>query len=244
MNIKHLAAVFCAALILGACSIGKSIEQATTYIIEPTPPASNTAARQADTLRMGYVRVAAAFAGNALVYRVDDVQYVSDPYHAFIADPAAMLGNRMAEWLDHAGPFKVVAQPGSMQSANSAPYLLEATVTELYGDTRAGTPAAAVITIQFALVDTSGPRAVTVYERTISRHVPVEQPKPAALVRGYGAALSEILSQLSGDLASLPLGHAVPTARAGAPSCRSDTYARGSGCPNSPSNTARAPLAA
>ena len=80
----------------------------------PRPPA---AARRPETLLMGNVRVAAAYAGNALVYRMDDVQYTSDPYHAFIAEPGAMLGNRMAEWLDHAGPFKTVAQPGSAQPA-------------------------------------------------------------------------------------------------------------------------------
>ena len=57
---------------------------------------------------MGNVRVAAAFAGNALVYRTDDVTFTSDPYQAFIADPPAMLGNQMAAWLDRAGPFKAV----------------------------------------------------------------------------------------------------------------------------------------
>jgi cholesterol transport system auxiliary component len=203
---KHPTLAVCAALILGACAIGKPIPQPTTYIIEPTLPASSTAARQADTLRMGYVRVAAAFAGNSLVYRVDDVQYVSDPYHAFIADPAAMLGNRMADWLDHAGLFKSVAQPGSLQPAKSAPYVLEATVTELYGDARKGMPPAAVMTIQFALLDTTGPRVVSTYQRTISRRVQIEQATPDAFVRGYGTVLSEILSQVRSDLASLPIG--------------------------------------
>jgi len=205
MNIKHPTSAVYAALILGACSIGKPIPQATTYIIEPTPPASTIAARRAETLRIGYVHVAASFAGNALVYRVDDVQYISDPYHAFIADPAAMLGNRMADWLDYAGPFKTVAQPG-MHSVKSASYVLEATVTELYGDTRTGMPPAAVMTIQFALLDTTGPRAVTAYQRTISRRVQIEQATPGALVRGYGTVLSEILLQVRSDLASLPVG--------------------------------------
>jgi uncharacterized lipoprotein YmbA len=206
MNIKHPALAIYATVILGACSIGKPIPQPTTYIIEPTLPASTTAARRAETLRIGYVRVAASFAGNALVYRVDDVQYISDPYHAFMSDPAAMLGNRMADWLDYAGPFKAVTQLGSLQSAKSASYLLEATVTELYGDTRTGVPPAAVMTIQFALLNTTGPRAVTAYQRTISRRVQIEQATPGALVRGYGTVLGEILLQVRSDLASLPVG--------------------------------------
>lgn len=127
-----------AALILTGCSIGKPIPQATTYVVSPRMPATRIAtAQRPETLRMGSVRVVAAFAGNALVYRTDDVQFTSDSYQAFIADPAAMLGSQMAVWLDRAGPFKGVAQPGS---ARPAPYVLEATVTELYGDFRPGEP--------------------------------------------------------------------------------------------------------
>jgi len=216
MSTHHPAAALCATLILAACSIGKPVPQPTTYIIGPTLPASSTAARRADMLRMGNVRVTAAFAGNALVYRVDDVRYVSDPYQAFITDPASMLGNEIADWLDRAGPFKAVAQPGSTQSAKSAPCVLEATVTELYGDTRRSDSPSAVMTVQFALMDTSSPRTLIAYQRTISRRVALEQATPGALVRGYGQALSEILSQLGSDLASLPLpaGQAAPEAQA------------------------------
>ena len=114
MSVKRLGLAACAALSLAACSIGKPVPQATTYVVDPPmTAAASPAARRPETLRMGNVRVAAAYAGNALVYRLDDVQYTSDPYHAFIAEPGAMLGNRMAEWLDRAGPFKTVAQPGS-----------------------------------------------------------------------------------------------------------------------------------
>lgn len=213
MRIPLRAAALCVALVLGACSIGKPVPQATTYIVEP-PPAPEAAARRAEALRIGSVRVAAAFAGNSLVFRLDDVQYVSDPYNAFIADPAAMLGSKIADWLDRASPFKAVAQPGSTTSGGSAPFVLEATVTELYGDLRPGTSPAAVTTIQFALVDTRGPRASTVYERTISRRVTIEQATAAAVVRGYGTALGEVLGQLRTDLAALPAPNAQAAAAA------------------------------
>jgi uncharacterized lipoprotein YmbA len=206
MSASRLVVAVCAVSILAACSIGEPIPQATTYIVEPAPRPPAATARRPDTLRMGYVRVADAFAGNALVYRMDDVQYVADPYAAFIAEPAAMLGERMAAWLDRAGPFKSVAQPGSAQSAKSAPFVLEATVTELYGDFRAGAAPAAVIAVQFALIDQTRPRAATVYERTIGRRVEIARAAPEALVRGYGKALAEILAQLGSDLRALPPG--------------------------------------
>jgi ABC-type uncharacterized transport system auxiliary subunit len=200
MSARRVAVAACAALSLAACSIGKPIPQATTYVLDPPPPSTAfPAARRPETLLMGSVRVAAAYAGNALVYRLDDVQYLSDPYHAFIAEPGAMFGNRMAEWLDRAGPFKTVAQPGS---ARPAPYVLEATVAELYGDFREGKPPAAVVSVQFALIDQGGARPRLVREQTFASRVDLPQATPEALVRGYGKALAEILSQLVPELAA------------------------------------------
>jgi cholesterol transport system auxiliary component len=188
------------ALVMAACSIGRPIPEVTTYIVEP--PAELAAAsepRRLDTLRMGNVRVAAPFAGSGLVYRLDDVRYTSDPYHAFVADPGAMLGNQMAEWLEQAGPFSTVDQPGSTRPAR---YVLEATVAELYGDFRQDRPPAAVLAVQFALIDQVGARPKVVYERTIASRVKLPKASPDALVRGYGTALAEILSQVAPELST------------------------------------------
>ena len=196
MRLIRLALVVCACVVIAACSIGKPIPQATTYVIE-LPEAAPAAARRPETLRMANVRVAASFAGDALVYRMDEVRYTADPYNAFIADPAGMLGSRMAQWLDRAGPFQSVVQP---ESVRGAPYILEATVSELYGDFRPGHAPAAVVTVQFALIDLTGARSKVVLERTIGRRVAIQQATPDALVRGYGEAFAEILLQLVPNL--------------------------------------------
>ena len=107
-----------------------------------------------------------------------------------------MLGNRIAAWLDRAGPFHSVAQPDSVRGA---PYVLEAIVSELYGDFRPGYTPAAVVTVQFALLDLTGARSQVVLERTIGRRVEVQQASPDALVRGYGGVLAEILAELKKD---------------------------------------------
>jgi uncharacterized lipoprotein YmbA len=128
---------------------------------------------------MGNVRVAAAFSGNSLIYRMDDVNYVSDPNQAFIADPASMLGNEMATWLDRSRAFKSVTQPGSTQSAR---YVLEATVIELYGDFRPGR--------QPANIRAAG-REVTFHIYPGTRHWFVEPNRPeyAAANRWNGCPL-------------------------------------------------------
>lgn len=198
MRLIRLAFKLCACVVIASCSIGNPIPQATTYVIE-LPAATPTTARRPETLRMANVRIAAAFAGDALVYRMDEVRYTADPYNAFIAEPARMLGSRMAEWLDRAGPFQSVAQPDSVRAAS---YILEATVSDLYGDFRSGRAPAAVVTVQFALLDLTGARSKVVLERTIGRRVAIQQATPDALVRGYGEALAEILSQLVPELSA------------------------------------------
>jgi cholesterol transport system auxiliary component len=188
------------AVALAACSIGRPIPQATMYIVDPPAEVMlPSVARLPERLRIGFVRVAAAYAGSALVYRLDDVRYAADPYHAFVADPGAMLGSRMAEWLERAGLFSGVAAPGSAQPA---PYVLEATVNELYGDFRAGAPPAAVLSVQFALIDQTSARPKVMYERTIARRVSLSKASPDELVRGYGTALGEILTEVAPDLSA------------------------------------------
>ena len=198
MNARQIALAVSAALFLTSCGIGKPTPQPTTYVVEPVMPTQQIGVQKVpDALRMGSVRMAAPFSGNSLVYRLDDVSYVSDPNQAFIADPGSMLGSKMATWLGHSGAFKSVSQPGINQSA---PYVLESTVTELYGDFRQGTPPTAVVAVQFALIDVLSVRPRIVYERTIEQHEPLDAATPDALVRGYSRAVSQILTQFVTEL--------------------------------------------
>jgi cholesterol transport system auxiliary component len=197
MSDVRLAFAACAALTLGACSIGKPIPAANTYVVQPPAPKSvPSVAADAQSLRIGNVRVAAAYAGNALVYRMDDVRFTSDPYSRFIAEPGTMLGDQMAAWLARAGPFAV----SGPESTLPAHYVLEATVTELYGDFRPGGAPAAVLAVQFTLIDQTGARPQAVLERSIARRIDIPQVSADALVRGYGEALAEILTELSTEL--------------------------------------------
>jgi cholesterol transport system auxiliary component len=108
-----------------------------------------------------------------------------------------MLGDQMAAWLGRAGQFGTVVEP---ESTRPADYLLEATVTELYGDFRPGRVPAAVLAIRFALIDQTGARPSAILDRTISRRVDLPRASPDALVRGYADALAAILGELCTDL--------------------------------------------
>jgi len=180
-------------LLLAGCAIGKPIPEATTYAIEPPPPIP-AASRRAETLRMGKVRVAPSFADRALVVRVDEVRYAADFYNSFIAPPGDILGAVMADWLNDAGPFATVTQPGTR---TPTAFVLEATVTKLYGDFRPGRTPSAVMEVQFSLVELSGISPTVRLEQTIGRSVPLSESTQEALVQGYGRALADVLSELS-----------------------------------------------
>jgi cholesterol transport system auxiliary component len=204
MNWRHVLCAGGMAVILAACSIGRPMPQATTYIVDPPIAVSpSSVPRRPETLRVGSVRVAATYAGRALVYRLDDVRFAADPYHAFGADPGAMLDSQIAEWLARTGPFSNVVPPGSTQPAQ---YVLELTIGDLYGDFREGGPPAAVLSMQFILIDQVNARPKVVYDRTIRSRVNLPKASPEALVRGYGTAFAEILSQVAADL-SAPGAH-------------------------------------
>jgi len=185
------------ALPLVACSIGRPVRQPTMYLIEPPLAESRPVPQWAQTVRVGFVRVAPAYSSSALVYRLDDFRYEADPYHSFMTDPAAMLASGMALWLERTGAFAQVIPPGSGQSA---PYVLEITVGSLYGDFRSGRPPEAVLSIQFMLIDQTEVRPKVAYERNLESRVVLASASPEALVQGYGKAVADILAQLASDL--------------------------------------------
>jgi cholesterol transport system auxiliary component len=203
VRFKHVVVVG-VALIASACSIGRPIPTATTYTIEP--PAAVPDAHKLphpERLRVERVRVAAPYDTTELIYRLSAVRYISDPYHAFLADPGPMLSNRIAEWLTGAELFKEVDGPGGAAPAH---WVLEATVTELYGDFEAGGDSpAAVMSIRFTLIDEGSSRPKVAYERSLSRRTRLSSASPEALVLGYGTALADILTQFATDLSNSAL---------------------------------------
>lgn len=198
MSIRVLLLFACVPVGLAGCSIGRPLPATTQYVIDVSTDAAPTPDRRGtETLRVGVAHVAPAFAGSALMYRLGDVRYASDPYHAFLTDPGAILAGRVADSLERAGIFGAVTRAGI---AGPARYVIEIAVMELYGDFRPVQSPAAVLAMQFAVIDQSGTRPVLTYQRSISQRIDLPEASPEALVRGYGAALSRILTQLSSEL--------------------------------------------
>ncbi|WP_419787521.1 ABC-type transport auxiliary lipoprotein family protein [Pseudodesulfovibrio sp.] len=135
-----------------------------------------------------------------LVYQMSDGRIESDYYNTFFVAPGNMLTSELRTWLDGSGLFKDIIEPGSMVIPDLT---LEGTVNTLYGDYSQSTPAA-VVGMQFFLVDESTATNEIIFSKDYRRRVPLIQPDPTALVQAMTKAVGSIFTELEEDLAKVP----------------------------------------
>ncbi|MCE2572651.1 ABC-type transport auxiliary lipoprotein family protein [Motilimonas eburnea] len=198
MTYPNLVAVLAMTLLLTACSLSKPVEQPTTYVMVAEPP-SMQLKQIKPTLRLDYVRSTAPFNQTQMVYRMDEVKFESDFYNRYISEPADIVGNQVGLWLERAGLYGTVTQPSIRTPAEQ---ILQIVITKLFGDFREGLPPAAVMEMQFVLIENKDVRPTTVLEKTYISRVELDAKTPAALAKGQGQAMTHILQQFASELAA------------------------------------------
>lgn len=154
------------------------------------------------TLKVGRISVQPPFGGTSFVYRTGELRYEVDSYNAFLASPNDLLGYQIAQWLSRAGLFKAVHAPASPLTGD---YVLEGFVTEMYGDVHDAQKPAAILSLRLYL-RRAGADGAFVFERAYRERAAIGEFSSEALMRGYGAALSRMLTALERDLAALKPG--------------------------------------
>jgi hypothetical protein len=113
-----------------------------------------------------------------------------------------------------ADPPMPETRPAAAGRAQPAVYVLKLRSSSSTVMFAGGRRPPAILAVQFALIDQSGVRPQLIYERTIASRVELPHALPDALVRRYGEALAEILSQLIPDLgAVIPHDHGAASVR-------------------------------
>jgi cholesterol transport system auxiliary component len=185
-------------LVLSGCvSLTKSFPDKHYYALDVTRHGEPGVPVSGAVLDVRGLFVSPRFEGKELVYRTGDTRYESDFYNAWFVSPSAMLTQQVQSWLRNARLFEhVVATPSYLD----ATYILEGTVTALYGDYRQQGGHKAVVGMQIVLIEDTLTRTAIVFQRDYHQMVELTETSPDELTRGWNQGLQQIFMALEEDL--------------------------------------------
>jgi len=163
------------------------------------PPLPTTTYPTGGVVSVHPISVSPLFNRPSFVYRTGPEAYETDAYAGFLVAPSKAIDIAVRAHLLNSGRFQDVVEPGS---SVGAPRAIEIHVAELYGDFSQSRRPAAVLTLRIAFFDASDvKRRPLLLQKNYSRRVPLRQHTAAAVMAGWDAALDEIMTEVSNDLA-------------------------------------------
>jgi cholesterol transport system auxiliary component len=148
-------------------------------------------------LEVRSLNVSPLFRGRSFVYRRGDVAYETDFYNQFFTTPGQLLTEDVRRWLADSGIFSRVTTSVPRIEPD---FVLEGTIHSLYGDFRRRDQPAAVLEMNFALIDDTPPSERLLHQKTYRRRIPLPAPAATNLAQGWREALQRILGELEVDL--------------------------------------------
>jgi cholesterol transport system auxiliary component len=177
--------------------VERSYPEKRTFILDVSRHGTLSSQNSHGILRVVKFRLSPQFESKGFVYCTGDGTYESDFYNEFFTSPGSMIGQVAAKWLSGSGLFGHVTDSVSYVDAD---YVLEGTVTALYGDYSQSPLSRAVLEIQFLLIRDIPPRPEILLKRQYHEESPLEANSPEALVKGWNQALQRILTRFENDL--------------------------------------------
>jgi ABC-type uncharacterized transport system auxiliary subunit len=163
------------------------------------PPGTNVSNVQAShVLALRTIEVSPLFEGRSLTYRTGQDSYELDAYSSLLVVPNRALVIPLRAYFRDSGLFRDVVDAGSPIKADT---LLDAHVSELYGDFSQSDQPAAVLSVRFLFFRNGQNGAELVFQKMCTRRAALQEKTAAAVVAGWDRALAEIMGEITGELA-------------------------------------------
>ena len=184
----------------GCVSLERSYPEKRYFVLEASEnvmPANPAGDR---VLSVSNLRVSPRYADRSFVYRISDAGYEADFYNQFLTAADVMIGEEVRRGLGASRVFKYVVGPSNPLQPN---YVLEGSINALYGDFRNLNAPAAFLEIEFFLHNEDVANFGIIMQKRYVKSVAINTRSPDALVKGWDAALNEILTALIADLGAV-----------------------------------------
>lgn len=132
------------------------------------------------------------------LYQMGPSRYETDFYNEFIVDPEALITDQTERWLTDANLFEHVIEQSSLARAT---HVLEGAITKLEADLSEPGAPAAVIELQFFLIDNTSPKTSVILHESYRSDFPSASCEPDDLVAAWEQGLAAILKQMENDIA-------------------------------------------
>ncbi len=184
-------------LLTGCVNLEKSYPTKRYFMLDTSRNKDIYSHGAGKVLTVRRIRVAPKYEGKGLVYRLSELSYESDFYNEFFISPVSMFTEEIRKRLSGSGLFKLVLAPSSILETN---YILEGTVTSLYGDYRVKTAPKAVLEIQFFLLQETDNNPKMIFQNQYHKEEPLKDNTPEALVTSWNSVFNQILTEFETDL--------------------------------------------
>lgn len=186
----------------GCVSLERSYPEKRYFVLEASEsviPANPGGDR---ILSVSNLRVSPRYADRSFVYRISEAGYETDFYNQFLTATDVMIGEEVRRGLGASRVFKYVVGPSNQLQPN---FVLEGSVNAIYGDFRNLDAPAALLEIEFYLHNEDLANPHIIMQKRYVKSIAINTRSPEALVKGWDAALNEILAALIADLRAVKL---------------------------------------
>ncbi|WP_018158427.1 MULTISPECIES: membrane integrity-associated transporter subunit PqiC [unclassified Thioalkalivibrio] len=208
-----LPAVLLSAWLLGGCTLipeREAVDRSWFLLELPAEPAPLQAkADEPLAVELGSVRVAPAYSGKGLVYRLGDHRYESDYYNEWFLTPAEQIEQLLRErWTREGAAIELVDNADAVWAEGRPAVQLHLLVTALYGDLDGANPdtrAQADADVPVRGLGRVGLRTqLRTAERSRLAHMEaqhtIDRRSAARLVAALSQATADVLAELEHEL--------------------------------------------